>query len=147
VALSSALRLHHRCDTGRICLRFIGLSNKIYFLIDFSFIPTPFTYDHRTLKTRLPVRSALFKQRTSGLVVRWVNTSEYPLLYVFCHCFRLVVVPCKQSRLALTVSLPHRVLLSMLRMDTGIARCAINCLSKEKQLANRDIAAWIFAQG
>jgi hypothetical protein len=42
------------------------------------------TYDHRTLKTRLPVRSALFKQRTGGLVVRWVTTSEYPLLYVFC---------------------------------------------------------------
>jgi hypothetical protein len=42
-----------------------------------------YTYDHRTLKTRLPVRSALFKQRTGGLVVRWVTTSEYPLLYVF----------------------------------------------------------------
>ena len=42
-----------------------------------------FTYDHRTLKTRLPVRSALFKQRTGGLVVRWVTTSEYPLLHVF----------------------------------------------------------------
>jgi hypothetical protein len=41
------------------------------------------TYDHRTLKTRLPVRSALFKQRTGRLVVRWVTTSEYPLLYVF----------------------------------------------------------------
>jgi hypothetical protein len=37
--------------------------------------------DHET--TRLPVRSALFKQCTSGLVVRWVTTSEYPLLYVF----------------------------------------------------------------
>jgi hypothetical protein len=32
---------------------------------------------------RLPVRSALFKQRTGGLVVRWVTTSEYPLLHVF----------------------------------------------------------------
>jgi hypothetical protein len=47
----------------------------------------PFTYDHRTLKTRLPVRSALFKQRTGGLVVRWVTTSEYPLLYVFGFLF------------------------------------------------------------
>jgi hypothetical protein len=45
------------------------------------------TYDHRTLKTRLPVRSALFKQRTGGLVVRWVTTSEYPLLYVFAFFF------------------------------------------------------------
>ena len=67
------------------------------------------TYDHRTLKTRLPVRSALFKQRTGGLVVRWVTTSEYPLLYVFvllsvsrdcllelipgaCHFFNLLFV-------------------------------------------------------
>jgi hypothetical protein len=32
--------------------------------------------------TRLPVRSALFKQRTGGLVVRWVTTGESPLLYV-----------------------------------------------------------------
>jgi hypothetical protein len=31
---------------------------------------------------RLSVSSALFKQRTGGLVVRWVTTSEYPLLYV-----------------------------------------------------------------
>src|SRR5690242_19364009 len=46
----------------------------------------PFTYDHRTLKTRLPVRSALFKQRTGGLVVRWVTTGESPLLYVFLQC-------------------------------------------------------------
>jgi hypothetical protein len=41
------------------------------------------TFDHRTLKTRLPVRSALFKQRTGGLVVRWVTTGESPLLNVF----------------------------------------------------------------
>jgi hypothetical protein len=32
---------------------------------------------------RLPVRSALFKQRTGGLVVKWVATNESPLLYVF----------------------------------------------------------------
>jgi hypothetical protein len=49
----------------------------------FAHVTTPFTYDHRTLKTGLPVRSALLKQRTGGLVVRWVTTSEYPLLYVF----------------------------------------------------------------
>jgi hypothetical protein len=41
------------------------------------------TYDHRILKTGLPVRSALLKQDTGGLVVRWVTTSEFPLLYVF----------------------------------------------------------------
>jgi hypothetical protein len=54
----------------------------LHWNIDVTITPT-ITYDHRTLKTRLPVRSALFKQRTGGLVVRWVTTSEYPLLYVF----------------------------------------------------------------
>jgi hypothetical protein len=45
------------------------------------------------LKTRLPVRSALFKQRTGGLVVKWVTISESPLLYVFVFllvCFILL---------------------------------------------------------
>jgi hypothetical protein len=41
------------------------------------------TYDHRILKIELPVRSAVLKQYTGGLVVRWVTTGEYPLLYVF----------------------------------------------------------------
>jgi hypothetical protein len=39
------------------------------------------------------VRSALLKQRTGGLVVRWVTTSEYPLLYVLTYlCSHLVLV-------------------------------------------------------
>ena len=42
-----------------------------------------FTYDHRILNPALPVRSAVLKQDTGGLVVRWVTTGEYPLLYVF----------------------------------------------------------------
>jgi hypothetical protein len=45
-------------------------------------------------RPRLPVRSALFKQRTGGLVVRWVTTSEYPLLYVFANFF-----PCADGQL------------------------------------------------
>jgi hypothetical protein len=35
------------------------------------------------MKTELPVRSVVLKHRTGGLVVRWVTTSESPLLYVF----------------------------------------------------------------
>jgi hypothetical protein len=35
------------------------------------------------MKTRLPVRSALFKHNTGGLVVKWVTISESLLLYVF----------------------------------------------------------------
>jgi hypothetical protein len=46
------------------------------------------TYDHRTLRTELPVRSAVLKQCTGGLVVRWVTTSESPLLYVFAYFLR-----------------------------------------------------------
>ena len=41
------------------------------------------TYDHRIMKIRLPVRSAIYKHDTGGLVVRWVTTSESPLSYVF----------------------------------------------------------------
>jgi hypothetical protein len=48
------------------------------------------TYDYRILRTRLPVRSALFKQDTGGLVVRWVTTSESPLLYVFISLFAVI---------------------------------------------------------
>jgi hypothetical protein len=51
--------------------------------------PLSSTYDHRTLRTELPVRSAELKQCTGGLVVRWVTTGEYPLLYVFVFCFCL----------------------------------------------------------
>ncbi|KAF1961144.1 hypothetical protein CC80DRAFT_402106, partial [Byssothecium circinans] len=45
------------------------------------------TYDHRILRTRLPVRSAIYKQDTGGLVLRWVTTGEYLLLYVFAVFF------------------------------------------------------------
>ncbi|KAF2706560.1 hypothetical protein K504DRAFT_385068, partial [Pleomassaria siparia CBS 279.74] len=51
----------------------------------------PFTYDHRTMKTGLPVRSALHKHRTGGLVVKWVTIGESLLLYVFfCFCSYLL---------------------------------------------------------
>jgi hypothetical protein len=35
------------------------------------------------MRTRLPVRSALFKHDTGGLVIKWVTISESLLLYVF----------------------------------------------------------------
>ena len=41
------------------------------------------TYDHRILKPALPVRSAVLKQDTGALVLGWVTTGEYALLYVF----------------------------------------------------------------
>ena len=42
-----------------------------------------FTYDHRTMRIRLPVRSAIYKHCTGALVLGWVTTGEYALLYVF----------------------------------------------------------------
>jgi 4-hydroxybenzoate polyprenyltransferase len=48
------------------------------------------TYDHRLKRIGHPVRSAIHKLEIGGLVVGWVTTSEYPLLYVF---FWLFVLP------------------------------------------------------
>ncbi|OAL55019.1 hypothetical protein IQ07DRAFT_283982 [Pyrenochaeta sp. DS3sAY3a] len=58
------------------------------FLFIFHLNTFSFTYDHRTLKTELPVRSAVLKQCTGRLVVRWVTTRESLLLYVFDFFFR-----------------------------------------------------------
>ncbi len=43
------------------------------------------TYDHILQRTRDPVRSPISKLLIGGLVVRWVTTGEYTLLYVFAH--------------------------------------------------------------
>lgn len=56
-------------------------SNALLLYILFSKVTS--TYNHRILKIALPVRSAVLKQDTGGLVVAWVTSSEYPLLYVF----------------------------------------------------------------
>ena len=42
----------------------------------------PFTYGHRLKNNRHPVRSAKDKLQIDQLVVGWVTTSEYWLLYV-----------------------------------------------------------------
>ena len=41
------------------------------------------TYDHRLRRIGHPVRSAIHKPQIGRLVVGWVTTSEYLLLYVF----------------------------------------------------------------
>ncbi len=51
----------------------------------------PNTYDQRTLRTELPVRSAVLKQGTGGIVLRWVTALEVPLLYVFDGFFCVLV--------------------------------------------------------
>jgi hypothetical protein len=42
------------------------------------------TYDHRSVKTGHPVRSAIHKHWTGRLVLEWVTIWESRLLYVFC---------------------------------------------------------------
>ncbi|KUJ08330.1 uncharacterized protein LY89DRAFT_765195, partial [Mollisia scopiformis] len=52
------------------------------------------TYDHRLRKTGHPVRSAIHKPQIGRLVVGWVTTSEYLLLYVFDFCRSCKNFPC-----------------------------------------------------
>jgi hypothetical protein len=47
------------------------------------------TYDHRLRRIGHPVRSAIHKPQIGRLVVGWVTTSEYLLLYVFGFFFGL----------------------------------------------------------
>jgi hypothetical protein len=47
-------------------------------------------YDHRLRRTGHPVRSAIHKPQIGRLVVGWVTTSEYLLLYVFCSFWRFL---------------------------------------------------------
>jgi hypothetical protein len=47
----------------------------------------PNTYDHRLRGPGHPVRSAIHKPQIGGLVVGWVTTSEYLLLYVYFFIF------------------------------------------------------------
>jgi hypothetical protein len=56
-----------------------------YFIV--SFKANHDTYDHRLEKIGHPVRSAVLKLQIGRLVVGWVTTSEYLLLYVFTFCF------------------------------------------------------------
>lgn len=44
--------------------------------------PRSSTNDHRYVKTRHPVRSAIYKHVIAGLVLRWVTTWESPVLFV-----------------------------------------------------------------
>jgi hypothetical protein len=63
------------------------------------------TYDHRTMNTELPVRSAVLKHCTGGLVVRWVTTSESPLLYVFALEAMFLLIFCMTEEYKKTRSL------------------------------------------
>jgi hypothetical protein len=64
---------------GVSCLAFQSLPTFCYIHPDREI---PSTYDHRLKKIGHPVRSAILKLQIGGLVVGWVTTSEYPLLYV-----------------------------------------------------------------
>jgi hypothetical protein len=52
----------------------------------------PDTYDHRLRRIGHPVRSAIHKPQIGRLVVGWVTTSEYLLLYVLGSLFGLITI-------------------------------------------------------
>jgi hypothetical protein len=59
-------------------------SKRCLSTLDNNFFPSVSdTYDHRLERTGHPVRSAIHKLEIGRLVVGWVTTSEYLLLYVF----------------------------------------------------------------
>ncbi len=49
------------------------------------------TYDHRSQGKVDPVRSRILKLGIGRLVLRWVTTGEYPLLYVFAFWMKQTV--------------------------------------------------------
>jgi hypothetical protein len=63
----------------------VAICSKLYFMHGVIYFIKPFsaTYDHRLRTTGHPVRSAIHKPQIGRLVVGWVTTSEYLLLYVF----------------------------------------------------------------
>ncbi len=54
----------------------------VCFGVRFYYKPSSSTYGHRLKNNRHPVRSAKDKLQIDQLVVGWVTTSEYWLLYV-----------------------------------------------------------------
>ena len=58
----------------------------------FNWLRLPFTYDHRSWNTTVPVRSPIFKPWIGRLVVAWVTSSESRLLYVFDFFFSCLLV-------------------------------------------------------
>jgi hypothetical protein len=66
------------CDASS-CLRICQRWPPIYLIA----VGNSSTYDHRISNLALPVRSAVLKRDTGGLVVKWVTIGESPLLYVF----------------------------------------------------------------
>ena len=59
----------------------VSHTRNLYQIIN-TIMAIPITYDHRLERIGHPVRSAIHKLKIGGLVVGWVTTSEYPLLYV-----------------------------------------------------------------
>jgi hypothetical protein len=65
----------------------VGFGRTQYFIYRNS--NTSVTYDHRLRRIGHPVRSAIHKPQIGRLVVGWVTTSEYLLLYVLLFALHL----------------------------------------------------------
>ena len=65
---------------SQMCLSFSSSTLILYNIFDHK--SNLSTYGHRLWRTRHPVRSALFKPQIDCVVVWWVTTCEFQLLYV-----------------------------------------------------------------
>jgi hypothetical protein len=79
--------------------------------------PFTVTYDHRLRRIGHPVRSAIHKPQIGRLVVGWVTTSEYLLLYVFAFAF--AHLPPK------SYFLPHFSNILLCRGERSSTKCAL----------------------
>jgi hypothetical protein len=64
------------------------------------------TYDHRLERIGHPVRSAILKLQIGRLVVGWVTTSEYLLLYVLLLFWILLLPNCPELQAVLVFFKP-----------------------------------------
>src|SRR5690242_4158483 len=83
---------------------------------------TTVTYDHRLERIGHPVRSAIHKLQIGRLVVGWVTTSEYLLLYVFVFFFLNFFFPFCSHLILLPVIVGFRINYSEVVGGSGLSK-------------------------
>ena len=96
------------------------------------------TYGHRRQRTEDPVRSPILKLSTGGLVLRWVTTWEYPLLYVLpCFCCRVEAVVIGFGTLDILLETFRNGLLAMWELAKSSALHLDSHSFKDRKISNQ----------